>query len=126
MKSFLSLAAVALLAACSTEALLDAAYGDRAKFQFQNADEDTLMFYACEDSGDAKETQSRARAAHAYLEANIDATVNRVVEQMFADDSAATLSGSFGIAKQIDAQMEFLVDQTEQKYRCVLYDTKDI
>lgn len=126
MKPFFVLSAVALMAACSTEALLDAAYGDRAKFQFQNADGDTLMSYACADSGDAQETQSRARAAHAYLDANIDATVDRAVEQMFEDDSAATLSGSVAIAKQIEAQMEFLVEQTEQKYRCVLYDTKEI
>lgn len=124
----ITISAVLALGACTTESVVNAAYPDRARFQFVNADQDTVLFYACENGPTGQETETRAKAAHRFIDANIAAAAElsaaRMIEGIEAGESALAIG--FDISRRMDAQMEVVVEEAEARFQCVMYKTQDV
>ena len=116
------------LTACSNEAIINAAYPDRARFEFLNADQDTVFYWACENGPTAAETETRAKAAHRYMDGQITAVAEqnttRLIEGLDAGQS--TLGATVALMRRTDAQMEVVVEQTEARFQCVMYDNVEV
>ena len=127
MRTLLLLSTLAF-AACSNEAILNAAYPERARFQFLNSLEDTVFYWACENGPTAAETESRAKAAHQFMDGQINAIADenaaRLIEATEAGQSA--LRASFDLVRRTDAQMEVVVAQTEERFQCLMYDNEEL
>ena len=115
-------------AACSNEALINAAYPDRARFSFLNADQDMVFYWACENGPTAAETEDRAKAAHRFMDAQIAAisedNATRLLDGVAAGQS--TIGASLDVGRRINAQMEVIVEQTEAQFQCVMYDNLEV
>ena len=81
MRFFLLLGTLAL-AACSSEFIIDAAYPDRARFQFLSEDQDQILYWACDNGPTVEETENRAKSAHVFMEAQIAAYAEQQIAQM--------------------------------------------
>ena len=124
----LMILSVFALTACSGDALINAAYPDRARFEFLTSDQDTILSWACENGPTAAETESRAKAAHQYMDGQITAVseqnATRLMDSVDAGQSA--LGAAFEMSRRIDAQMEVVVEQTEARFQCVMYESVEL
>ena len=115
-------------AACSNEALINAAYPDRARFSFLNADQDMVFYWACENGPTDAETEDRAKAAHRFMDAQITAvsedSATRLLDGVGAGQS--TIGASLDVSHSINAQMEVIVEQTEAQFQCMMYDNLEV
>lgn len=124
MFKFVGVAAVSalVLMGCSTDALINQAYPDRSKYTFLSSDGETRMSYLCERGSSEAATKARATKAHRYLDANINAAVDRMVDQIFDESSVDPKT----MNKQLEAQMELVVNKAEEDYQCLFFDAVDV
>jgi len=115
------------LSGCSTDALLDAAYPDYERFQFATTDGDSILSYACAPGPSATETQNRAAQAHRFFERNINALAERAATGLIdrADQGQGTLSNAIALNRELNANVEEIVAQTESRFQCLMYDEQD-
>lgn len=113
------------LAGCTTDALINAAYPDGERFQFTNAAGDTALFYVCEGGPDAA---SRAQQAHAFLDGNINALAERAATGLInrAEEGQGALGNAIALNRELNANVEEIVAQTDARFQCLMYDQQDI
>lgn len=113
------------LTACSNAALVGAAYPDRARFEFLNSNQDTVLYWACENGPTAMETETRAKAAHQFMDGQITAISEQNATRLIdgIDNGQSALGAAFETSRRIDAQMQVVVEQAEARFQCVMYDT---
>ncbi|MFY0635270.1 MAG: hypothetical protein JXQ91_15770 [Vannielia sp.] len=114
MTRFVPLIAL-LLAACSTDAIVNTAYPDRARFGFANASGDQST-YLCAPGADAK---SRATQAHRYTEARLGKVADWAANHIVNGTATSTQ-----ISRRINAEAEATVKETEKRYQCLLIDAE--
>ncbi len=127
MRILLILATLALTA-CSNAFIINAAYPDRARFQFLNANQDQVVYWACENGPTAEETENRAKAAHVFMDAQITAIAEQRIARMIEGLEAgqSTLRASFDLVRGADGQVEVLVEQAEERFQCIMYDLVEV
>lgn len=124
----LMILSVFALTACSGDALINAAYPDRARFEFLTSDQDTVLYWACANGPTTAETESRAKAAHQYMDGQITAIAEQNATRLIqsVDAGQSTLGASFDLVRRTDAQMEIVVEQTEARFQCIMYDNVEL
>lgn len=117
--------ALVALAGCSTDALLESAFPDRERFQFPNKDGDALLFYACAPGPDAAD---RARQAHAFFEQNVDALAAQAADGLIArsENGQGALGNAIALNRELNTNVEIIVEQAETRYQCLFYDDQPI
>lgn len=122
---FFGLLAVSV-AGCSAQYMVDQAFPGRSKHAFLTREGDTRMLYACEPGATEAETKTRAAAAHRYVEANIDAAAERLTDRIVDSEEALTLKEAIAMSRQLDAQMQLVIGNAEERFQCILFDSEDI
>lgn len=116
---FAFLTTLTLLAACSTETLIDTAFPGRERFAFQTADGDSVFQYACESRATETATKANAKAAHVFADKRFTAMVDVAADRLLAGASALSIS------RYMDVESERLVDDVETRFQCLAYDFRD-
>lgn len=113
---------VLALAACTDQAIIDAAFPDRQKVSFASKDAESIFTYTCAPGETETATKSRASKAHAYLDKRFNAAVDGAAEQLAA---AADGQRARAIGRALDIEIEDIVEQTEARYQCLFIDGRD-
>ncbi len=125
MKKLFVLGTFAVLTACSVDSLIATAYPDREVFAFRSTvSEEDVLRYACAPGVTEEETLRRARAAHAFADAQLEAfgerSATRMIERLEGGDS--TLAASFELNRNASRFGEALSEEIEARYQCLLFD----
>lgn len=117
--------ALVALTGCSADALLDAAYPDRERFQFVSADGASRLFYACAPGPDAA---ARAQQTHVFFQRNIDVLAEQAATGLIdrADAGQGSLANAAALNRELNTNVEIIVDQAEARFQCLFYDDQPI
>ncbi|MFQ6549667.1 hypothetical protein AADZ90_017080 [Aestuariibius sp. 2305UL40-4] len=125
MNKLFVLGTVAVLSACSVDSLMATAYPDREIFAFRSTvSEEDVLRYACAPSATEEETLRRARAAHAFADAQLEAFAERAETRMIQrlESGDSTLAASFELNRNASRFGEVLSEEIEARYQCLLFD----
>lgn len=114
---------VLFLGACSDQSIIDAAYPDRDKFAFSSQDGESIFVYTCASGSTPNATKERATQAHGYLDKRLSAAVAAAEDAVFEDTDR---SQALRAARVLDAEIEDIVETTEERYRCLFVDSRDV
>lgn len=117
-----------LLSACSSQAIITSAYPDREKFAFRSTDGEDILTYLCATDATNAATKKRAAKAHTYFNARFDKAVASMLGAIFDPESHKEGSKVTArtISKSLDAEMEDIVEQTEERYKCIFIDSREV
>lgn len=111
------------LAGCTTASLVETAYPDRDVFKFQG--QDSVNSYACEKGASASETKARAGKAHSYFEGKIEAAAERFADAVIGGAENGQKANMAKLQADLGSAAEQAVEETEARYQCLFFDSKD-
>ncbi|PTX57716.1 hypothetical protein C8N43_2387 [Litoreibacter ponti] len=119
----IALVMLALFAGCTDQAIIEAAFPDREKYAFASRDGESIFTYTCAPKETPEATKAHAREAHVYLDTRFNAAVDGAAEKLTAVEDQRRARA---ITRALDAEIEDIVEQTEERYECLFIQGRDV
>ena len=123
-KNIITLPLLFSLISCSTTSYIKESHPNREEFSFKEKTTGLTHIYFCRKKGSQEKTQENAQKAHAYVVAKIDKKTKDMINDIFNRESFSFFQ-AMGASMGMNANAKALSKEVENKFKCLLIDTKD-
>ncbi len=93
--------------------------------EFRSSNGEGTHSYACEKGPSAEAIKARAAKAHRFFDRRINSVAERFTSGMLAGMGSGSKPDFKSLSAQLDAGAEKAVEDTEQRYQCLFFNTKE-